>query len=121
MNLLLICFSLTSLAIVTTAAVAASLAGYLLHGFGLGVPVQEIDLADTFRQLELKQIVAQLGVHVPAVDECSILRLVYLPLEGDQELARQRLLAGLDPDLPIQKPLPERQVMALHLTHVVQP
>jgi hypothetical protein len=73
----------------------ASLAGYLLQGFGLGMPVQEIDLADTLRRLKLKQIVAQLRVHVPAVDEGSVLRLVRLPLEGDQELARQRLVARM--------------------------
>ena len=47
------------------------------------MPIQEIDLADTFRRLELKQVVAQLGVHVPVLEEGSVLRLVHLPLEGD--------------------------------------
>ena len=71
---------------------------------GSGVPVQEIDLADALGRLELKQVVAQFGVHVPAVDEGDVLRLVHLPLEGDHELARQRLVAGVDPDLPVQDP-----------------
>ena len=44
----------TLLTIVTTAALAVSLAGCLLQGLGIGVPIQKINLADPLRQLELK-------------------------------------------------------------------
>src|ERR1039457_3383314 len=91
----------------------ASLTGCFFQGFRFGMPIQEIDLADTRRRLELKQLGGQFGVHVPAVDEGRVLRLVNLPLESEQKFARQRLVAGVDPDLPVQNLLPKRQVMAL--------
>ena len=101
-------------------SLARSLALRILRRFRLGVPVQEIDLPHAGRGLELKHLVAQLGVDVPAVHEGGVLRLVCLLLERDHEFTRKRLVARVDPDLPVQILLPEREVMALHLAHVMQ-
>ena len=66
----------TLLVIVRQPSCARLLAGRFLQGFDLGVSMQEIDLADPRRRLELKQIVGQFGIHVPAVDEGRVLRLI---------------------------------------------
>ena len=40
--------------------------------------IEEVDLVETLGRMELEQLVAQLGVHVPTVDQGRVLRLVLL-------------------------------------------
>ena len=66
-----------------------------------------------------KSVVRQLRLQVPLADGHRVLRDFVLRLVGDHQLARQRLPSGIDPDLPVDGRLLERQVVARHTCRLV--
>ena len=66
------------------------------------------------RRLELEERVVELRVEAPAADGGRVLRSARLLGIRDQDLPRQALLSGIDPDLPVDGLLGEGEMMAGH-------
>ena len=71
-----------------------------------------LDLLRALRRLEREEPLGHRGLQVPAPDDGAVLRLARLLHVADHQLAGQRLLAGVDPDLPLDRVLGEREVVA---------
>ena len=71
------------------------------------------------RRLELEERVGHVSREVPLPDRHLVLRHSVFGLVGDHELPRQRLRARVDPELPVDRLLLERQVVASDAAHVV--
>ena len=70
---------------------------------------------------ERENRVGQLRLQVPLANRHGVLRHFVLGLVRDDQLARQRLAARVDPELPVDGRLFERQVMARHARGFVNP
>ena len=64
------------------------------------------------RRFELEERVVELRVEAPAADGGRVLRSARLLGVRDEDLPRQGLLSGVDPDLPVDRLLREGEVVA---------
>ena len=72
----------------------------------------EVDLFGALRNLGNKQIICELRRGIPFVEKGGELRLSRVFRERDDQFSRQRFVAGLDPDLPVEAVLSECEMMA---------
>src|SRR5580765_8043657 len=69
---------------------------------------EKFDLLSAFRRLKIEFLIGELRRYVPVSHDHREFWLSAHLLRGDNELARQRLVAVVDPDLPVDFPCAKR-------------
>src|SRR6266850_3613993 len=76
--------------------------------------LEKLDFLSALGWREIEFLIAQLRRYVPVPNQHGELRFSAHLLRAENELARQRLIPILDPDLPVEFPCAKRQMGGLH-------